>query len=83
MKNIVYSVSHDQNARPEWILNSLNNHFNGTDENNYSFFEVIFKSETFVIARMDVDCYALVVNSLKIFFSSLNGVSDAIYKYEK
>ncbi len=83
MKSLEFSVSPDQNSRPEWILNSLNNHFHTVEENKHTFLEVIFKSETFVIARMDVDCYAVVVNSLKMFFSSLNGVSDAIHNYEK
>lgn len=83
MKQIEHSVIFDQNARPEWILNILNSHFHGTEENKHTFFEVIFKSETFVIARLDIDIYAVVVNGFKMFLPSLNAVSNAIFNYEK
>lgn len=83
MKSLIHSVAYADNYTPEYILQSLNNHFHGVEENKHTFLEVIYRSETFVIARMGVDVYAVVVNSLKMFFSSLNGVSDAIYNYEK
>lgn len=83
MKQIEYIIILDQNASPEWILNSLNNHFHGTEENKHTFLEVIFRSETFVIARMDVDSYAVQVNDLKMFLGSLSAISNAIYNYQK
>ncbi len=82
MKSIEY-VIHDHTAKVSWILNSLSNHFDPVDIDlpEHKFFQVIFRSQTFTIARMDVECYAVVVNESRFFTDNLINVSTIIHEY--